>query len=815
MWRVNLEHGSIHLPQIGLVARRAFPVPRSFVSHAHFDHLAAHREILSPSRHRPPDARPHARRRTEIAPSRSTTPWHDGPEPASRSIPPATSSAPPSACSSTTSTAACSTPATSSSAPAAPPSPAPPRAPTCSSWRRPTAARTTVSRPPRSVLGSIARLLPRRPRRRRTPCSSATASARARRSSAASPTAGLPVMLHPQTLRLTRIYEELGITFPPYREFRLPRPAPATSSSAPPQPPSPPSSAKSAPPHRHAHRLGARSRRPLPLPGATPPFRSPTTPTSRPPPLRRGRPAPPRAHPARLRRRTSPRPPRARHRGLGRLGDNQLELALFLARRRRPLPPGNPSSALRGPVPRPDPCHAPECVRAASPPSPRPSRAEPPRKLEKIALLQDYLAALPADDAALAALYFTGRAFPQSDGPRRLTTGWAGDQTAVLEVSGHARRRLPRRVSAFRRRRRCRRGPARRPPAGTPRARRPASDRGRFLPRLAAARGPRETGLLRTTFAGSLPVEAKYLVKIITGDLRIGLKEGLVEEAIAAATGPPLDAVREANMLCGDSPPSRAPRVHHSPDTSPCGSSTRSSSCSPAPSRPPRRDARPPRPPVWLEEKYDGIRCQLHKQGDRVELYSATSSASPDQFPDLARAAPAPAGRLHRSTASCSPGATAAPCPFAELQKRLGRKGDDFFLGAEIPVSILLLRPPLARRPLPAQRTAARAGRARRAAPPRDSARCLRPRPRPAGFATARRDRGRLPRARQRGNEGLMAKDPASPTPRPPRPRLAEAQKGLRHPRRRRRRRRVRPRQAPRRAQRLHLRRPRRTPIGS
>src|SRR5687767_12146629 len=31
--------------------------------------------------------------------------------------------------------------------------------------------------------------------------------------------AKLPVMLHPQTLRLTRVYEELGMTFPPYREF--------------------------------------------------------------------------------------------------------------------------------------------------------------------------------------------------------------------------------------------------------------------------------------------------------------------------------------------------------------------------------------------------------------------------------------------------------------------------------------------------------------------------------------------------------------------------------------------------------------------
>src|SRR5213075_3153287 len=44
----------------------------------------------------------------------------------------------------------------------------------------------------------------------------------------------------------------------------------------------------------------------------------------------------------------------------------------------------------------------------------------------------------------------------------------------------------------------------------------------------------------------------QYVVKILTGDLRIGLREGLVEEAIASAFAVPLDDVKEANMLLGD-----------------------------------------------------------------------------------------------------------------------------------------------------------------------------------------------------------------------------------------------------------------------
>ena len=46
--------------------------------------------------------------------------------------------------------------------------------------------------------------------------------------------------------------------------------------------------------------------------------------------------------------------------------------------------------------------------------------------------------------------------------------------------------------------------------------------------------------------------EGQYVVKILTGDLRIGLREGLVEEAIAKAFDAPLDDVKEANMLLSD-----------------------------------------------------------------------------------------------------------------------------------------------------------------------------------------------------------------------------------------------------------------------
>src|SRR6185312_1007452 len=173
----------------------------------------------------------------------------------------------------------------------------------------------------------------------------------------------------------------------------------------------------------------------------------------------------------------------------------------------------------------------------------------------------------------------------------------------------------------------------------------------------------------------------------ITGDLRIGLKEGLVEEAIAAAAGQPLELVREANMLSGDiAEVTRAARnnaldsiqlhVFHP---------LQFMLASPEPTAEAILARLPP--PVWLEEKYDGIRCQLHKQGERVELSSRDLTRITGQFPDLARAAQAWPGDfiIDGELLAWREGRA---LPFAELQKRLGRKGDDFFLGAEIPVSI-------------------------------------------------------------------------------------------------------------------------------
>src|SRR5436189_278857 len=61
-----------------------------------------------------------------------------------------------------------------------------------------------------------------------------------------------------------------------------------------------------------------------------------------------------------------------------------------------------------------------------------------------------------------------------------------------------------------------------------------------------------KTGLLASLLARSDPKTARGIVRVLSGELRIGLREGLVEAALAKAFDRPLDAVKRAGMLTGD-----------------------------------------------------------------------------------------------------------------------------------------------------------------------------------------------------------------------------------------------------------------------
>ena len=276
---------------------------------------------------------------------------------------------------------------------------------------------------------------------------------------------------------------------------------------------------------------------------------------------------------------------------------------------------------------------------------------------------------------------------------------------------------------------------------------------------LHAARGKAKFPIFKAALEQCTTIEAKYLVKIVTGDLRIGLKEGLVEEAIAEAFDVPAGTVRQTNLLRG-----------HIGETAVLACGNRLAEASLLPFRPvkfmlasPEETAadiwqRMQSPAVWLEDKYDGIRCQLHKVGPRVGLFSRDLKEITRTFFDIVDAAKTfPVDLILDGELLAMRGDRALP--FSELQKRLGRREFDLFLGEEVPITYIafdllwlngesLLNQPLAER--------------------RRALEALQPFPekfRLAGIsqaASAAEIEAAFVAARARNNEGVMVKDPAS-----------------------------------------------------
>ncbi|MFH1475461.1 MAG: ATP-dependent DNA ligase, partial [Chloroflexota bacterium] len=180
------------------------------------------------------------------------------------------------------------------------------------------------------------------------------------------------------------------------------------------------------------------------------------------------------------------------------------------------------------------------------------------RTSEKTHLLADYLVTL--DEAALApaVVFFSGRPFAEADG-RALGLGWASLADTVGRVAGVSRADLG---AAYDRHSDLGRAVgdvlAARAPADAGMAAGPGE--APSVPEVAAAfsgieaaRGPAaKAATLEALLRRCDPLTATYVVKILGGELRIGLREGLVEAAIGRAFGRPAAAVARAVMLTGD-----------------------------------------------------------------------------------------------------------------------------------------------------------------------------------------------------------------------------------------------------------------------
>jgi DNA ligase-1 len=308
------------------------------------------------------------------------------------------------------------------------------------------------------------------------------------------------------------------------------------------------------------------------------------------------------------------------------------------------------------------------------------------RTSEKTALLADYFRRLPPDDLPIATVFLTGRPFAEAD-QRATGLGWAAIATAVTELAGVGRAALG---EAYDRSSDLGRAvhdvlfdAGHAPPPDV------SPSLGDVLMTYAAietASGPaRKAALFAALLARCDPLTAKYVVKVLGGDLRIGLREGLVEAAVAQAFGRALDEVKWAGMLTGD--------VGRTAVLAREGRLDEASLVLFHPIKfmlaSPAEDADEILArlgtPVWVEDKYDGIRAQLHRAGDAVRLYSRDLHDVSGQFPEVVDGA-RPLGWDGILDGEILAYRDGVVLPFLALQNRLGRKSPSDAIRSEVPV---------------------------------------------------------------------------------------------------------------------------------
>jgi DNA ligase-1 len=387
------------------------------------------------------------------------------------------------------------------------------------------------------------------------------------------------------------------------------------------------------------------------------------------------------------------------------------------------------------------------------------------RTSQKTGLLADYLRSLTPAELPWAVTFLTGRPFPERDN-RTPGIGWAAiaavaeglvnAPAGALGAAYNASSDLGQAVGDLF-------AQYEHEPAGSLPT---LPEVGAAFEQMAAARGTAaKAAVLRELLARCDAESARSVAKILSGELRIGLRAGHLEAAIAAAFDVPLADVQWAGMLSGD--------LGHTAELARDG---RLATAELALFRPLKSMLASPvadeaealrrmAPPVWVEDKYDGIRAQLHKRGDDVRLFSRDLNDVTSGYPEVVAA-----GRLQPWDGILDGELLAwregAALSFQMLQTRLGRKSPSAELLKTVPVifvafDVLALGPgadapiePLLRLPL----------RDRRA---RLDGLGLADRP---GFgvsqllsATTEEELGAIfDQARVRGNEGLMVKDPDS-----------------------------------------------------
>jgi DNA ligase-1 len=200
---------------------------------------------------------------------------------------------------------------------------------------------------------------------------------------------------------------------------------------------------------------------------------------------------------------------------------------------------------------------------------------------------------------------------------------------------------------------------------------------------------------LRSLLLRATAVEAKYLVKNVVREMRHGVSEGIVLDAIAQASGAKKKVVRRANMLCGDLgevaavalSKGQAGLVEIRPQLfrplKPMLALTAKDLADAFDHH---------RGEIALEYKLDGARVQIHKDDSTVEIYSRNLSRVTKSLPEIVEEV----GAQARVETAILEGEVIAvddegrPLPFQHLMRRFRRVHKITEIAQQVPVQLYL-----------------------------------------------------------------------------------------------------------------------------
>jgi DNA ligase-1 len=291
-----------------------------------------------------------------------------------------------------------------------------------------------------------------------------------------------------------------------------------------------------------------------------------------------------------------------------------------------------------------------------------------PSRLTKIAASADYLKRLEPDEIRPGVAFLSGRAFPVSD-PRTLDVGPSvfSQLSDISEVGFAARLSI--------------------------------KDVADYFGRIAEASGKgsreRKFATLKTLVESTSAQERPILFRLLHNELRIGLHDGLIQEAIARASGSHLKAVRRAALFLSD----LAEVAVIALSTGAVGLQTVAIKLF-VPLLPMLSELSDDFDEILeahngqtaLEYKYDGARVQIHKDGEEIRIWSRRLSEVTRSLPEIAEIA----RRDLRGDSFILDGEVVAmskegkPFPFQELMRRFRRVHNIETAAGEIPVVLYL-----------------------------------------------------------------------------------------------------------------------------